>query len=66
MVHVVASNCVGTEVLLNNNGTEKQQILFYGRSFITDKTGYIVAEAAGDADVDIISYKINPEKNRAG
>eukprot|EP00957_Ditylum_brightwellii_P061947 4701269-Ditylum_brightwellii.AAC.3 len=66
MVPVIASNRVGTEVLLNNDGTEKQRITFYGRSFITDETGYIVAEAAGDTDVDIISYEIDPEKNRAG
>jgi len=48
MIPVVASNRFGTEILLNEDGTEKQRIAFYGRSFITDETGAIVQEAGGE------------------
>eukprot|EP00957_Ditylum_brightwellii_P116806 8908931-Ditylum_brightwellii.AAC.1 len=34
MVPFVASNCIGTEVLLNNNRAEKQQIPFYATRLI--------------------------------
>jgi len=49
MVPVVASNRFGTEVLLHEDGTEKQRISFYGRSFITDNKGAIVAECADNS-----------------
>ena len=64
MVPVVASNRIGTEVLLDDFGKEKQRIKFYGRSFITDETGAIIREAQ-DLPSDIISASIDAEKNRA-
>jgi len=64
MVPVVASNRIGTEVLLDDFGKEKQRIRFYGRSFITDETGAIIREAQ-DLPFDIISASIDAEKNRA-
>jgi len=45
MIPVVASNRQGTEILLDQNGKEKQRMTFYGRSFITDITGKLVAHA---------------------
>jgi N-carbamoylputrescine amidase len=49
---VVASNRVGPEILLDMDGaTEKQRIDFYGRSFITDLTGAIVAECTSHPSV---------------
>lgn len=62
MIPVVASNRYGTEVLLNADGSEKQRISFYGRSFITDNTGEIIAEAKDGTDI-ILSTKINVEAN---
>lgn len=44
MVPVIASNRFGTEILLDDDGSEKQRITFYGKSFITDNTGAIVEE----------------------
>lgn len=64
MIPVVASNRYGTEVLLNSDGSEKQRITFYGRSFITDNTGEIIAEAKDGADT-ILSGEIHIEENRA-
>ena len=64
MVPVVASNRIGTEVLLDDFGKEKQRIKFYGRSFITDETGAIIREAQ-DLPLDIISASIDAQKNRA-
>eukprot|EP00541_Cyclophora_tenuis_P014590 CAMPEP_0116571694 /NCGR_PEP_ID=MMETSP0397-20121206/17722_1 /TAXON_ID=216820 /ORGANISM="Cyclophora tenuis, Strain ECT3854" /LENGTH=344 /DNA_ID=CAMNT_0004099859 /DNA_START=19 /DNA_END=1053 /DNA_ORIENTATION=- len=63
MVPVVASNRYGTEILQNEDGTEKQRIHFYGRSFITDETGKIVKEAKDGRD--ILVYEVNTEENRA-
>ena len=67
MVPVVASNRYGTEILLNEDGSEKQRINFYGRSFITDETGAIVEEAKGDQTMPfrVLSTTIDPAKNRA-
>ncbi|CAB9522071.1 Deaminated glutathione amidase [Seminavis robusta] len=67
MVPVVASNRYGTEVLLHEDGSEKQRITFYGRSFITDETGAIVQEAKVDQQkpFTILSTIINPSENRA-
>jgi N-carbamoylputrescine amidase len=63
MVPVVASNRYGTEILLYPDGTEKQRITFYGRSFITDETGAIIKEAKGGSD--IITAEIDPQANRS-
>jgi N-carbamoylputrescine amidase len=73
MVPVVASNRYGTEILLNEDGTERQRITFYGRSFITDETGAKVAEAAMDDNennksmnpISIITSTIDSEANRS-
>ena len=69
MVPVVASNRFGTEVLLHEeDGTERQRITFYGRSFITDNTGAIVAECAdnsiGNRPVVVATSEIDAEANR--
>jgi N-carbamoylputrescine amidase len=66
MIPVVASNRYGTEILLNEDGTEKQRLVFYGRSFITDHAGDIVQECAATTDADPVSvavYEINREQN---
>jgi N-carbamoylputrescine amidase len=67
MVPVVASNRIGTEVLLKEDGSEKQRITFYGRSFITDETGAKVAEASetNDNPITILTATVNPEANRS-
>ena len=65
MVPVVASNRMGTEILLNDKLEEQQRITFYGRSFITDNTGAIIEEADGSLSVDIISAEIDVEANRS-
>ena len=64
MIPVVAANRIGTEILMDNYGNEKQRIHFYGRSFITDETGDIIKEADSSLDVDIISSKIDVHQNR--
>jgi N-carbamoylputrescine amidase len=67
MVPVVASNRFGTEILLNNDGSEKQRITFYGRSFITDNTGAKVAECTDNTSEKPFSFvvsTIDSEKNR--
>lgn len=64
MVPVVASNRIGTEILKHEDGSEKQRITFYGKSFITDETGAIAAEAQNSGEVDIISVEIDAETNR--
>ena len=49
MIPVVASNRFGTEILLHDNttsNTERQRIHFYGKSFVTDHTGAMVAQCA--------------------
>jgi N-carbamoylputrescine amidase len=51
MVPVVASNRVGTEVLLRGDGSERQRITFYGHTFITDNTGDIIGEVTDGADM---------------
>lgn len=67
MIPVVASNRFGTEILLNEDGSEKQRISFYGRSFITDETGKIVQEAGEEQHqpYTILSTIVNPTTNRA-
>jgi len=67
MVPVVASNRFGTEILLNEDGSEKQRITFYGRSFITDETGKILQEAGEEQHqpYTILSTIVNPAANRA-
>ena len=69
MIPVVAANRFGTEILLNEDGLEKQRITFYGRSFITDETGKIVQEAGGKQQQHqpyiILSTIVNPAANRA-
>ena len=68
MIPVVAANRYGTEILLEEDGTERQRIHFYGRSFITDETGAIVAEAnTSNDDVAgsvIITTEFDPHENR--
>ena len=63
MVPVVASNRYGTEILLGDDGKEKQRITFYGRSFITDETGAILKEAKDG--YDIISAEVDIIANRS-
>jgi N-carbamoylputrescine amidase len=69
MVPVVASNRYGTEILCQDkdNTTEKQRINFYGRSFITNQTGEIMAECS-DLDetnpVQVITSTIDPAASR--
>jgi len=64
MVPVVASNRIGTEVLLNGQNKEQQRINFFGRSFISDETGTILKEAI-NGPMDIITVEIDIEANRA-
>jgi len=66
MVPVVASNRYGTEVLLNDDGTtERQRIHFYGKSFITDNKGALVAECPDNdrCAVTVITAEIDRVKN---
>jgi N-carbamoylputrescine amidase len=69
MVPVVASNRQGTEILLDQSGKEKQRIAFYGRSFITDETGKLVAHAdtpnSPDRPFTILTSTVNPAANRS-
>ncbi len=69
MIPVVASNRHGTEILLNSNGSEKQRISFYGRSFITDATGFLVAHAETPNSVNvpftILTATVDPEANQS-
>lgn len=72
MIPVVASNRQGTEILLHPDGTERQRITFYGRSFITDATGALVAHAdqpdtttSKDKPFTILTSTIDPEANRS-
>lgn len=69
MIPVVACNRQGTEILLREDGSEKQRITFYGRSFITDKTGGIVAAAENDNSESkpftVLTSTICPGENRA-
>jgi N-carbamoylputrescine amidase len=74
MIPVVASNRQGTEILLHPDGSEKQRITFYGRSFITDATGALVAHATETPNASspkeqkpftILSSTIDPEANRS-
>ena len=66
MVPIVASNRFGTEILLRDDGSERQRITFYGRSFITNETGEIVAEAdQKDSNCEIVTATYSPKKNLA-
>lgn len=66
MVPVVASNRYGTEILLDEDGLERQRITFYGRSFITDATGAIIEEAKDmEGQSKVLVAKVTPRENRA-
>jgi N-carbamoylputrescine amidase len=66
MIPVVASNRFGTEILMREDGTEKQRITFYGRSFITDETGAKIQEAViDDRPFTILTSTIHPATNRS-
>jgi N-carbamoylputrescine amidase len=67
MIPVVASNRFGTEILLHEDGSERQRITFYGRSFITDATGAKVAEATieDDQPICILTSTVDPVANRS-
>jgi N-carbamoylputrescine amidase len=75
MIPVIASNRQGTEILLHPDGSEKQRITFYGRSFITDATGALVAHAvdndtpkhssSSEKPFTILTSTIDPEANRS-
>jgi N-carbamoylputrescine amidase len=68
MVPVVASNRFGTEILLRDDGSERQRITFFGRSFITDETGKLVAEAGLDRSppaITVLTATYSPKKNRS-
>lgn len=66
MVPIVASNRFGTEILLRDDGSERQRITFYGRSFITNETGEIVVEAdQKDSNCAIVTAPYSPKKNLA-
>lgn len=70
MIPVVASNRQGTEILLDRNGQERQRMDFYGRSFITDITGKLVAHAedqdeSSASPFTILTSTIDPVANRA-
>lgn len=67
MVPVVASNRFGTEILLHEDGSEKQRIGFYGRSFVTDHTGARIAECKENSAENPSSFviaTIDPDANR--
>ncbi|CAJ1949801.1 unnamed protein product [Cylindrotheca closterium] len=67
MVPIVASNRFGTEILLHDDGSKRQQITFYGRSFITDETGEIITEARPDEmspPIMTLTASYSPSKNR--
>jgi len=68
MIPVVASNRFGTEILMDHGApNEVQRIHFYGKSFITDNTGAIVAEAPDNTTeepVMVISSTLNLEQQR--
>ena len=68
LIPVVASNRFGTEILLADDGvTEKQRITFYGRSFITDHKGAVIAQCADNTEetvVTVVTATIDPERNR--
>lgn len=68
MIPVVASNRFGTEILLEDDGvTEKQRITFYGRSFITDNKGAVIAQCADNTEetvVTVVTATVDPESNR--
>jgi N-carbamoylputrescine amidase len=67
MIPVVASNRFGIEVLLREDGSEKQRIAFHGKSFITDNKGAKIAECPDNIDghpVVVATAEIDKEKNR--
>ena len=72
MVPLVASNRAGVEVLVDGD-QEKQRILFYGTSFITDNTGAIVQECCdarkvgygNGQDIEVISFAVEVHEHRA-
>ena len=73
MIPVVASNRQGTEILLDRHGQERQRMTFYGRSFITDATGQLVAHATeedlqslvtAESPFTILTSTIDPVANQ--
>ena len=61
----MACNRFGTEILMREDGTEKQRITFYGRSFITDEAGAKVQEAdIDDKPFTILTSTIHPATNK--
>lgn len=67
MIPVVASNRYGTEILLREDGSEQQRITFYGRSFVTDNTGGVIAECIRNTPENPYSFvlaNIDTERNR--
>lgn len=76
LVPLVTSNRAGVEVLTDSGKKEKQRILFYGTSFITDNTGCIMQECCdarkvaygddgGAKDIEIISFSVDIHEYRA-
>jgi N-carbamoylputrescine amidase len=76
LVPLVTSNRAGVEVLTDSGKKEKQRILFYGTSFITDNTGCIMQECCdarkvaygddgGAKDIEIISFTVDIHEYRA-
>ena len=79
MVPVVASNRFGTEILCHEptgksslgdgdgEYMEKQRIHFYGRSFVTDHTGALVAECGpvdAEQPVQVVTTTVDAQANR--
>lgn len=65
MVPVIASNRCGTEILLHPDGTEKQRIHFYGRSFVTDQVGELSdLREDPNSPIQVKTTEIDPEANR--
>jgi N-carbamoylputrescine amidase len=67
MVPVVASNRYGTEILLKEDGSERQRITFFGQSFITDANGSILEEVKDmeNKQTKVIVAKVTPLQNKA-
>ena len=72
MIPVVASNRFGTEILLPNDddttsNTERQRIHFYGKSFVTDHTGAMVAQCAdntAETPVGVVATTIDIQQQQ--
>ncbi len=57
IVPVIAANRYGTETVTpsEENGGQSSSLCFYGKSFITDESGDIIAEAPRDKDAVLIA-----------